>query len=115
MRAIEAQFTDKPVKLDNAKGRRVLTALKMIYEGGSFDGKTANFPTRDHSGIVVGLHQGNWHVFETYKRTIWVNIRNRRTIFRCIGRTVKSNDDSNSWWKRLLTILRIRKLKTIVI
>ena len=115
MKVIEARFTDKPVKPDVTKDRRVLTSLKMIYEGGSFDGKTANLPTRDLSGVVVGLHQGNWHVFETYKRTIWVNIRNRRTIFRCIGRTVKSNHDSNSWWKRLLTVLRILKLEAIVI
>ena len=70
MRAIEARFTDKPVKLDDAKERRVSTALKMIYEGGSLDGKTANFPTRDLSSVVVGLHRGNWHFFETYKRTI---------------------------------------------
>ena len=115
MRAIEARFTDKPVKLDNAKERRVLTALKMIYEGGSLDGKTANLPTRDISSVVVGLHRGNRHFFETYKRTIWINVRNRRTIFRCTGRTLKSNDDSKSWWKRLLTGLRIRKLKVIVI
>src|SRR5215510_6842859 len=115
MKVIEARFTDKPVKLDDAKERRVLTALKMIYEGGSLDGKTANFPTRDLSSVVVGLHRGNWHSFETYKRTIWVNVRNRRTIFRCTGRTVKSNDDSKSWWKRLFTVLRIRKLKIIEI
>ena len=54
----------------------------MIYEGGSLDGKTANLPTRDLSCVVVGLHRGNWHFFETYKRTICVNVRNRRTIFR---------------------------------
>ena len=57
MRAIEARFTDKPVKLDDAKERRVSTALKMIYEGGSLDGKTANFPTRDLSSVVVGVHR----------------------------------------------------------
>ena len=54
-----------------------------------------------------------WHSFETYKRTIWVNLRNRRTIFRCAGLTVKSNN--SSWWKRLLAVLRLRKRKTIVI
>src|SRR6516162_9883982 len=113
MKVIEARFTDKPVKLDDAKERRVLTALKMIYEGGSLDGKTADFPTRDLSSVVVGLHRGNWHFFETYKRTIWVNVRNRRTIFRWAGLTVKSN--KSSWWKRLLAVLRIRKLKTIVV
>src|SRR5262245_39652619 len=112
MRAIEARFTDKPVKLDNAKERGVLTALKMTYEGGSLDGKTANFPTRDLSSVVVGLHRGNWHFFETYKRTIWVNVRNRRTIFRWAGLTVKS--DNSSWLKRLLVVLHMRKLKAIV-
>jgi hypothetical protein len=115
MRAITARFADKPVKLDDAEEPRVLTTLKMIYDGGSLDGKTANFRTRDLSCVVVGLHKGNRHLFETYKRTIWVNIRNRRTIFRCIGLTVKSNPNSNSWWKGLLTVLRIRKLKAIVI
>lgn len=85
---IAARFTDEPVKLDGAQERRVLTTLKMIYEGGSLDGKTANFPTRDLERVVAGLHRGNWHFFETYKRTIWVNIRSRRTIFRCAGLTV---------------------------
>jgi hypothetical protein len=112
MRAITARLTDKSVKLDTEK-RRVLTTLKMIYEGGSLDGKTANFPTRDLSCIVVGLHRGNWHFFETYKRTIWVNVRNRRTIFRCAGFTSKSNNSSR--WKRLLAVLHIRKLRSITI
>jgi hypothetical protein len=113
MRAIEARFTDKHVKLDNAKERGVLTSLKMIYEGGSLDGKTANLPTRNLSSVVVGLHRGNRHFFETYKRTIWVNVRNRRTIFRWAGLTVKS--DNSSWLKRLLVVLHMRKLKAIVI
>jgi hypothetical protein len=114
LKTIAARFTDKPVKVDDTQGRRVLTTLKMIYEGGSLDGKTANFPTRDLSSVVIGVHQRNWHFFETYKRTIWVNIRNQRTIFRCAGVTVvKSNE--TSWWKRLLAVLRIRKLKPIVI
>jgi hypothetical protein len=112
MRALTARFTDKSVKLDTEK-RRVLTTLKMIYEDGSLDGKTANFPTRDLSCVVVGLHRGNWHFFETYKRTIWVNIRNRRTIFRCVGFTSKSNNSSR--WNRLLAVLHIRKLRSITI
>ena len=112
MRAIAARFTDKSVKLDTEK-RRVLTTLKMIYEGGSLDGKTANFSTRDLSCVVVGLHRGNWHFFETYERTIWVNIRNWRTIFRCAGFTSKSTNSSR--WKRLLAVLHIRKLRSITI
>ena len=112
MRAIAARFTDKSVKLDTEK-RRVLTTLKMIYEGGSLDGKTANFPTRDLSCVVVGLHRGNWHFFETYKRTIWVNVRNRRTIFRCAGFTSKSNNSIR--WKSLLAVLHIRKPRSITI
>jgi len=112
MRTIAAQFTDKSVKLDTEK-RRVLTTLKVIYEGGSFDGKTANFPTREVSCVVVGLHRGNWHSFETYKRTIWVNTRNRRTIFRYAGFTSKTNDSSR--WKRLLAVLHVRKLRSITI
>ena len=115
MRAIAARFQDKSLKLDDAEKHRVLTTLGVVYEGGSFDGKTANFHTRDVSDVVVGRHQGNWHLFETYKRTIWLNLHNRRTIFRCIGQTVKSNDDSKSWWTRLLTVLRIRKPNTIVV
>jgi hypothetical protein len=110
---IAARLTVNPVKVDDAQERKVLTTLKMIYESGSLDGKTANFPTRDVSCVVVGHHRGNWHSFETYKRTIWLNIRNRRTIFRCAGLTVKSN--GSTWWKRLLAVLRIRKLKAIVI
>lgn len=111
--AITARFADKPMKVDDAHERRVLTKLKMIYEGGSLDGKTANFPTRDVSCIVAGFHCGNWHFFETYKRTIWLNLRNRRTIFRCASHTAKSSN--SSWWKEMLAVLRIRKLKAIVI
>ena len=107
---IAARFTDQPVKFDDAEERRVLSGLKMIYEGGSADGKTANFPTRAVFCVVVGLHQGNWHCFETYKRTI---LRTRRTVFRWAGSTVKSNN--GNWWSTLLANLRIRKLKTIVI
>ena len=112
-RTIAARITDKPFRLIDAREPKVLTTLKMIYEGGSLDGKTANFPTRDVSCVIVGRHRGNWHSFETYKRTIWINIRNRRTIFRCAGLTVKSND--STWWKTLLAVLHIRKLKAIVI
>jgi hypothetical protein len=113
LQTIAARFTNKPGKLDGAQERRVLTTLKMIYEGGSLDGKAGNFPTRDLSCVVVGRHRGNWHFFETYKRTIWINLRNRRTIFRCAGLTVKSNN--SSWWKRLLAVFRIRRPKGIVI
>jgi hypothetical protein len=113
LRTIAARITDKPVKLNGSQERKVLTTLKMIYEGGSLDGMASNFPTRDVSCVVAGLHRGNLHVFETYKRTIWVNLRNRRTIFRCAGLTVKSND--STWWKRLLAVLHIRKLQTIVV
>jgi hypothetical protein len=110
---IAARLTVNPVKVDDAQERKVLTTLKMIYEGGSLDGKTANFPTRDVSCVVVGHHRSNWHSFETYKRTIWLNIRNRRTIFRCAGLTSKSSNSSS--WKELLAALHIRKLKVIVI
>ena len=113
MRTITARFKDKPVKLDDAEEPRFLTTLKMIYEGGSLDGKTANFHTRDFSSVVVGLHRGNWHFFETYKRTIHVNSRNRRTIFHYAGVISKSNN--TSWWKRLLAVVRVRKLKAITI
>ena len=111
--AITARFPDKPVKLDDAEEFRVLTTLKMIYEGGSLDGKIADLPTRDLSAVVVGLHRGKWHFFETYKRTIHVNSRNRRTIFHYAGLISKSNN--TCWWKRLLAVLRIRKLKGITI
>jgi hypothetical protein len=113
LKMIAVRFTDEPVKVDNSQGRTVLTRLKMIYEGGSVDGKTAIFPTRDVSSVVVGRHRGNWHFFETYKRTIWINVRNQRTIFRYAGVTAKSN--STNWWKRLLTVFRVRKPKAIVI
>ena len=113
MRAITARFPDKPVKLDDAEEPRVLTTLKMIYEGGSLDGKIADLSTRNLSAVVVGLHRGNWHFFETYRRTIDVNFRNRRTIFRYAGVFSKSN--KTCWWKSLLALLRIRALKAIII
>ena len=112
LQTIAARFTDRPVKSNGAESR-VLTTLKMIYESGSLDGKAANFPTRDIACIVVGRHRGNWHSFETYKRMIWINLRNGRTIFRCAGLSVKSTD--SSCWQALLAVLGIRKLKAIVI
>jgi len=111
--AIAVRFPDESVELDNVEKRRVLTALEVIYEGGLLHGKTADFPTRDFERVVVGLHRRNWHFFETYKRTICVDIRSQRTIFRYAGITFKPNN--SSWWKRLLTVLRIRKLKPIMI
>src|SRR5712671_2807110 len=103
--AIAVRFPDEPVKLDNVEERRVLTTLGVIYEGGSLHGKTADFPTRDLERVVAGLHLRNWNFFETYKRTICVDIRSRRTIFRYAGRTSKRNN--SSWWERLLAELRI--------
>jgi hypothetical protein len=65
---------------------------------------------RDLARVVVGLHLRNWHFFETYKRTISVDIRSQRTIFRYAG-TFKPNN--SSWRERLLAVLRIRKLRAI--
>ena len=114
MTAITARIPDESVELDNVEERRVLTALEVIYEGGCLHGKTADFPTRHLERVVVGLHVRNWHFFETYKRTICVDIRSQRTIFRYAG-VVTSKTDNSSWWERLLAELRIRKLKAIEI
>jgi hypothetical protein len=114
MMATTIRVIDKPFKLDDLEHRRVLKTLRVMYEGGSLDGKTANFHTRDVSRVVVGVHPGrNRHLFETYKRTISIDIRSRRTIFRCASLTVQPND--STWWKERLALLRIRKLKAIVI
>ena len=114
MTAIAVRFPDESVELDNVEEHRVLTTLEVIYEGGSLHGKTADFPTRDVERVVVGLHLRNWNFFETYKRTICVDIRSQRTIFRYAG-VVTSKTDNSSWWERLLTVLRIRKVKPIEI
>src|SRR5262245_41178501 len=113
MRAITARFPDKPVKLDDAEEPRALTTLKMIYEGGSLDGKIADLPTRDLSAVVVGLHRGKWHFFVVYKRTILVKSRNPRTIFHYAGLISKSN--RSCLWKSLRAVLRIRQPKAITI
>lgn len=110
---ITAGLGGKTAGRGRARERRVLKGLKIIYEGGSLDGKSANFPTRGLWCVVVGLHRGNQHILETYERTIWLNLRNRRTIFRCTGVASKSTD--SSWWKDLLAVLHIRKLKAITI
>jgi len=112
MTAIAIRFPDESVNLDNVEEHRVLTDLEVIYEGGLLHGETADFPTRDLERVVVGLHLPNWNFFETYKRTICVDIRSQRTIFRCAG-TFKPNN--SSWWERLLAVLRIHKLKAIEI
>jgi hypothetical protein len=111
--AIAVRFPDESVKLDNVEEHRVLTDLEVIYEGGLLHGETADFPTRDLERVVVGLHRRNWHFFEAYKRTICVDIRSQRTIFRYAGLTSKTNN--SSWWERLLAVLRIHKLKAIEI
>jgi len=119
--AILVRFPDESVKLDEVDERRVLTALEVIYEGGSLHGKTADFPTRDLDRFVVGVHRRNWHFFETYERTICVDIRSRRTIFRYAGERsfdmpgLTSKPNNSSWWERLLAEPRIRELKAIEI
>src|SRR4029077_921927 len=113
MTAILAQFPDESIKLDDVEEHKVLTTLGAIYEGGSLHGKTADFPTRDLDRFVVGVHRRNWHFFETYERTICVDIHSRRTIFRYAGITSKLTN--SSWWKRLLAVLGIRKLRAIEI
>jgi hypothetical protein len=121
MTAILARFPDESVKLDDVEERKVLTTLEVIYEGGSLHGKTADFPTRDLERFVVGLHRRNWHFLETYERTICVDIRSRRTIFRYAGERsfampgLTSKPNNSSWWERLLAELRIRKLRAIEI
>jgi hypothetical protein len=113
MTAILVRFPNESVEVDDVEKHRVLTALEVIYQGGSLDGKTANFPTRDLERLVAGFHGGDWHFFETYKRTVCVDIRSRRTIFRYAGFTSKLNN--SSWWRGLLSTFRIRKLKAIKI
>ena len=110
--SIEVQFPDKILKPDDVEERRVLTTLEVMYEGGSRDGKTEDFPMRDLSQVVVGRHRRNWHFLETYKRTICIDVRSRRVIFRCADVTFKRN--KSSWRDRLLAVLRMHKLKPIV-
>ena len=43
MTAILARFPDESANLDDVEERTVLTALEVIYEGGSLHGKTAAF------------------------------------------------------------------------
>jgi hypothetical protein len=100
MTAILVRFPDESVKLDDVEEDRVLTALEVIYEGGSLHGETADFLTRDLERVVVRVYGRNCHFFETYERTICVDILSGRTIFRYAGLTSKSNN--SSWWKRLL-------------
>jgi hypothetical protein len=113
MTAILVRFPDESIKLDDVEEHRVQTTLEVIYEGGSLHSKTVDFPTRDIERLAVGLHERNWHFFETYERTICVDIRSGRTIFRYAGITSKLNN--GSWWKRLPAALGIRKLKAIEI
>ena len=44
MTAILVRFPNESVKLDDVEEPRVLTALEVIYEGGSLDGKTRYRP-----------------------------------------------------------------------
>ena len=113
MTAILVRFPDESIKVDDVEEQRVLTTLEVIYDGGSLRSETADFPTRDIERLAVDLHGRNRHFFETYERTICVDIRSGRTIFRYAGITSKANN--STWWKRLLAALRIRKLRAIEI
>jgi len=113
MTAILVRFPEESIKLDDVEEQRVLTTLEVIYDGGSLHSKTADFPTRDLERLAVGIHRRNWHFFETYERTICVDIRSGRTIFRYGGITSKANN--SAWWKRLLARFGIRKFRTIEI
>jgi hypothetical protein len=113
MTAILVRFPDESIKLDDVEKDRVLTTLEVIYEGGSLHSKTADFPTRDIQRLAVGVHGRNWHLLETYQRTICVDIRSGRTIFRYAGITSKANNSTS--WKRLLAALGVRKLRAIKI
>ena len=57
MTAILVQFPDESINLDDVEEHSVLTALEVIYEGGSLHGKTADFPTRDLERFVLGVHR----------------------------------------------------------
>jgi hypothetical protein len=107
MTAILVRFPDESVKLDDVEERSALTALEVIYEGGSLHGKTAVFPTRDLERVVVGLHLRNW-IF-SLKR-----ISARFASIFAAG-ALPSKTNNSSWWERLLAVLRIRKLKAIEI
>src|SRR5437773_12200552 len=92
--AIAVRFPDESVKLDNVEERRVLRGLEVIYDAGSLHGKTADFPTRDLQRVVPGLHLRNWNFFQTYKRTICVDIRSQRTIHRYAGAPTSQTNNS---------------------
>ena len=47
MTPILVRFPNQSVKPDDVEKQRVLTTLRVIYEGGSLHGKTADYPTRD--------------------------------------------------------------------
>jgi hypothetical protein len=111
MTAILVRFPDESIKVEGVAKRKILTTLKVIYERGTLHGKTADFRSRDLDRLVVGVHARDRHFFETYERTICVDIHSRRTIFRYAGLTSKPNN--SSWWKRLLAELQIRRLKAI--
>src|SRR4029077_6624248 len=114
MTAIAIRFPDESVELDHVEQRRVLPGVEVISEGGPLHDKAEDFPNRGLERGVVGLHRRNWHFFETYKRTICVDIRSQRTIFRYAG-ALTSKTNNSSWWERLIAVLRIHKLKAIEI
>jgi hypothetical protein len=52
MTAILVRFQSESVKLDDVEEPRVLTALEVIYEGGSLHGKTATARWLGSTGVV---------------------------------------------------------------
>ena len=54
MTAIPVQFPDESVKLDDVEEGRVLTALEVMYEGGSLHGKTGTFALQHNATMNRG-------------------------------------------------------------
>ena len=50
------RFPNESVKLDDVEEDKIPTALEVICQGGSLDGKIADLRTRDIERLVAGFH-----------------------------------------------------------
>lgn len=71
---------------DRSGANEPLTTLRVIFEGGPRHGETRDIENRDVREITYGINR-NPHlgIFDRYKRTIGIDIRTGRVIFRFAG------------------------------
>ena len=110
---IAARFTDEPSNSTMLEERRILTTLKMIYEGGSLTARPPiSPPATSPASWLAGTGVIGISLRLTSARSGSIFAMGEQS-FAAPGSLL--NHNNSSWWKRLLAVLCFRKPKAIVI